>query len=306
MKIIILFIGIFFFINARAQSLLIDSVITKASLQYTISALANDSMKGRLTGTSQLKDAANFISNHFKNAGLKYLAGNDMYFSYYPFVLNKTTFEAINVIGALPGNTNNDTIVIISAHYDHIGYRQYEGRKFTDTVFNGANDNASGVALLIELVKYYSTIKTNKYTILFIAFSGEELGLLGSADIASTIKPSLINAVINFEMMGRTLNNWTKKCMVIAKNPKSIIMKLNAALYPEKKFFINDSFPEENLFTRSDHYSFRKVIHSFSLMTTSPKDKYYHSLNDEIANIDFDFLLSTTKKVAVACEVFIK
>jgi Peptidase family M28 len=306
MKIIYLLLCNFFCVNIKAQTVLIDSIITKASLQYSIATLSNDSMKGRLTGTTQAKNAAIFIANQFKNAGLKPLAGNDKYFSYYSSVFDKMPFEAINVIGALQGNRSADTIVILSAHYDHIGTRQFNTYDQSDSIFNGANDNASGVAAIIELAKYYSLLKENKYTTLFIAFSGEELGLLGSADVAATINLSFVNAVINFDMIGRPISNWTKKCMVIAQNVKPILKKLNSKIYPDKNFFIADRFPDENLFKRTDHYSFRKVKNCFSLSTTSPKDEYYHTVKDEINTIDFDFLLSTTRKIALACEIFIK
>jgi len=88
-------------------------------------------------------------------------------------------YDGINVMGALKGNESADSIVVFSAHYDHIGMDQ-PGYYVEDSVYNGANDNASGVSTIIELAKYYSALKGNKYTILFIAFSGEEMGLLGS------------------------------------------------------------------------------------------------------------------------------
>ena len=306
MKILLSYAFIFLFFNVRAQTLSIDSIITKSSLHYSIAALANDSMKGRLTCTTQATAAANFIATRFKDAGLKPLAGNDKYFSYYPLILDKDRWEAINVIGAIPGETSSDTMVVFSAHYDHIGTRQSNGDDRGDSIFNGANDNASGVALLIELAKYYATIKNNKYALVFIAFSGEELGLLGSADAATAINPSFVNAVINFDMMGRPINNRTKKCMVIAKDAKPILKKLNSQLLIEKNFFIADRFPNENLFARSDQYSFRKVKTCFGIIATPPQDEFYHTVHDEIDTIDFDFLLSSTKKIALACEAFIK
>ena len=304
MKFLIPYIFASLFLNVRAQT--IDDIITKSSLYYSIAALSNDSMKGRLTCTPQATAAATFIASRFKDAGLNPLAGNDKYFSFYPLILNKHSFEAINVVGAIPGKTNSDTIVIFSAHYDHIGIKQTNVGYIGDSVFNGANDNASGISVLIELAKYYAAIKTNKYTILFIAFSGEELGELGSADMATRVNPSLVNAVINFDMMGRPINNWTKKCMIIAQNPKPIIKKLNSQLKDEKHFFINDMFPNENLFARSDQYSFRIVKNCFGITATSPEDEFYHTVKDEIDTIDFDFLLSNTKKIAAACEVFLK
>ncbi len=296
--------------TSRSQSISIDSIITKASLKFTVSALAHDSMRGRFTAMSETKDAANFIATRFKDAGLSTLAGKNGYFDYYPLKFkndNDTTLvEAINVLGEIRGTENSDSVVIFCAHYDHIGVEDLILKNGTDSIYNGANDNASGVALLIELAKYYATLKTNRYTLVFIAFSGEELGLFGSAHTASNMDQSFIRAVINFDMVGRPIDKWNKKCMVVAEQPKPIIKTLNDQIRPQKSFFTGDHYPEENMFSRSDHYSFTKVKNRVFLTASSPYDKYYHTLKDEVDTIDFDFLLLTTKNIAKACKVFLQ
>jgi Zn-dependent M28 family amino/carboxypeptidase len=175
-----------------------------------------------------------------------------------------------------------------------------------DSVFNGANDNASGVALLIELAKYYAALKINRYTLIFVAFSGEEQGLLGSAYMASNMDQSFVHAVINFDMVGRPVDAFSKYCMVIAEKARPVIRRLNAEINSKKAFFIGDSYPGQSLFTRSDHYSFDKVSTRIFFTTSSPSDQYYHTLKDELETIDFDFLLTTTKYIGTACKIFIK
>ncbi|MEO7763943.1 MAG: M28 family peptidase [Ferruginibacter sp.] len=295
-------------ITTRSQTTFADSIITKASLQFTISALAHDSMKGRLTATPESKNAANFIAQRFKMAGLNPLAGNDKYFAWYPIIpeSESQTAIAINVMGAVKGTISPDTCVIFCAHYDHIGINPAVSIFGKDSVFNGANDNASGVALLIELAKYYAALKINRYTLIFIAFSGEEIGLLGSAYTASKINHSYIHAVVNFDMVGRSINRNNKKCMVIAKRSKRVIKKLNAEIYPQKEFFIPDMFPAQDLFTRSDQYSFSDVENNVFFTTSSALDNYYHTLEDEFSTIDFDFLLLVAKNAAQACKIFTK
>jgi len=279
-------------------------------MEYSVAALAHDSMKGRFTGTPEAKKAAAFIAAQFEKAGLKPLAVNNGFFSYYPLkylVKGKTSLiEAINVLGAVEGNINADTIVILCAHYDHIGMERSIWNNSNDSINNGANDNASGIALLIELAKYYTALKNNRYTLVFIAFSGEELGLHGSAHTASQIDQSLVHAVINIDMVGRPISKRYKKCMVITENNDDIIKKLNRQLYPEKNFFIEDAYPLESLFTRSDHYSFSKVKNRIFFTATPPKDEYYHTSGDEYKTIDFNFLLSTTKKIAIASKILIE
>ncbi|HEX2683224.1 MAG TPA: M28 family peptidase, partial [Ferruginibacter sp.] len=185
-------------IAARSQSADLDSIITRSSLQHSIGALAHDSMKGRFTGTPESRKAAEFIAGRFKVAGLFPLAGNENYFAYYPLELESVAVPAINVMGAVKGLVSPDTCVIFCAHFDHIGITQSVSGLSYDSVYNGANDNASGVALLIELAKYYTAQKMNRYTLMFIAFSGEELGLLGSEHTAGGMDLSYIHAIINF------------------------------------------------------------------------------------------------------------
>jgi hypothetical protein len=296
-------------IAAKCQVEFIDSIITKESLEFTVSSLANDSMKGRFTALPQTEKAADFIAARFEEAGLKPLSGNDRFFAYYPLMFKNydeiSLAQAINVLAAIKGTESPDTIVIFCAHYDHIGVKKIVFKNEKDSIYNGANDNASGVALLIELAKYYAALKINKYTLVFIAFSGEELGLLGSAYTASNMDQSLVHAVVNFDMVGRPADNQTKNCMVIAENSKPIIKKLNAEIDSKKAFFVADRFPEEFLFTRSDHYSFDKVKAKVFFTASSPKDEYYHTLRDEFETIDFDFLFTATKNIAIACKIFL-
>lgn len=310
MKIILSILFILIFITGRSQGSFIDSIITKESLKLTVSALCHDSMKGRFTGFRQTKKAAEFIAARFEEAGLKPLAGNDVFFDYYPLKFRKndeiSVGQAINVLGAIKGIESPDTVVIFSAHYDHVGVKNTVLENEKDSVYNGANDNASGVALLIELAKYYATLKINRYTLIFVAFSGEEQGLLGSAYMVSNMDQSFIHAVINFDMVGRPVDALSKYCMVIAEKARPVIRKLNAEINSKKAFFIGDSYPGLSLFTRSDHYSFDKVSTRIFFTTSSPSDQYYHTLKDGLETIDFDFLFTTTKNIAKACKIFIK
>jgi aminopeptidase YwaD len=108
-------------------------------------------------------------------------------------------YQTQNVIGRIKGTSKTDSLIVLSAHYDHLGIM---GKK---TFFPGANDNASGIAMLLELAKYYS-IKKNKpkYDILFIAFGAEELGLIGSSYfVKHPVTPLLrIKFMLNFDLAG--------------------------------------------------------------------------------------------------------
>ncbi|MCW3094130.1 MAG: peptidase, partial [Ferruginibacter sp.] len=121
--------------------------------------------------------------------------------------------------------------------------------------------------------------------------------------------PRTIRAMINLEMLGRPEK---ENCFIVSFRNNAIRKMLNHSLdnYGDsaaKNFFINDPYPDEDLSRRSDHYPFAvKIKNAFTIMGSSPADIYYHSVNDEYQTIDFDFLLKSTRLIAVACEQFTK
>ena len=200
--------------------------INEKHIKKDISYLASDKLKGRGTSSTEEKIAATYIASSFKKSGLV-PKGNDSYF--YNFVFKKnsnphdTTLvniperKGINVIGFLDNSAVNT--IVIGAHYDHLGLG-YDHNSLDanpeDKIHNGADDNASGTSGVLALAKYFSenNVKEN-YNFLFICFSGEELGLLGSKKWCDnpTIDLTKINYMINMDMIGR-LNDSTKKLLI--------------------------------------------------------------------------------------------
>lgn len=295
-----------------AQSL-VDSIITLEKLQKDVSVLAADSLEGRLFGSAGADKAATYISNRFKEIGLKPL---DIYGGFSMPVNGSLG----NIIGAIPGKSRAKEIVIFSGHYDHVGllgkaesYMQNKVRpkKTKDSIFNGANDNASGIAFLLALAEYLVLENKNEKTIIFIAFTGEEQGFIGSKSFAATISnPASIKAVINFDMVGIPFN---KKggAFVAGNNTAAIIGLFNKTIRSNykttpKNFFVHDPFPLQQLDSRSDHVPFQELgIYAVSIMSTSPYNDYYHTVNDEIQTLDFPFLLKFTKVMAHAVTALI-
>lgn len=176
-----------------------------------IAVLAADSLEGRGTATPGEYKASRYIADWFKKAGLEAKGGNGSFFEPFGVVLHFAGVPhqatARNVVGYLD-NQAKQTIVI-GAHYDHLG-RGYQSGSLTpeseNVIHNGADDNASGVAGLIELARHFSGNKVKeKYNFLFIAFSGEELGLLGSKFFADhpTIPMESVAMMVNMDMVGR-------------------------------------------------------------------------------------------------------
>jgi len=295
---------------AVAQPALIDSIIAPSSLQYLVETLAHDSMQGRLTGSKEAAQAAYLIADEFRKAGALPLAGNDGYImSFY------SKFGGIlNVIAALPGKSKAQELVLFSAHYDHVGTTSSRTSKLPekgnpgkdDDIYNGANDNASGVSGLIHLARYFAHAKNNERTLIFIAFSGEELGLIGSQRMARSFNPKVVMAMINMDMIGRGILN-SNHPFITGSDRSNLLSILNKKLHEldheyGKSFFKPDHFITEKLFKRSDNFWFAvNGIPAHTIMTSSPFDIYYHSLNDEADKLDYELMAKVVKAIALGC-----
>ena len=281
--------------------------INESLVKKHIYTLANDSMQGRKAGTEGIEKAAKYIESQFKKIGLKYFNNNSFRqtFKYKnKRSRNQEELNLFNVIGFLEGNEKKDEIVVISAHYDHLGMKSSGAG---DLIFNGANDNATGVAAVLALAEYFKSKNNNSRSILFIAFTAEEMGLVGSNYFGKTISPESIVAGINIEMIGKESpfgpntawltgfqrSNFGK---IIQKNLSSSEFKI----YP-------DPFISYRLFFRSDNASFAKLgipAHTFS---TSPMDKDldYHKVTDEASTLNMKTITQTIKAIAIGTKSII-
>ena len=301
-------------IAVKAQKTLTDSLFHPDSLKYWVNLLADDSLKGRFSGTKESFTAANAISQGFIKAGIKPLAGNEGYF----MSLGK---YGNNVVGGLQGKSMAGQVIIFSAHYDHIGtlasnpHPNMGGKAFVedgDEIYNGANDNASGVSALIALAKYFARMNMHERTLLFIAFAAEEQGLLGSQYMASQFEPDSIVAVINIEMIGRK-NAGSGNPFITGQDYSDLqkILNKNLQQYNSKKygkvFFGGDRFFDHALFMRSDNYpfAFRKVP-AHTISTTSPLDEFYHNLNDEPGTLDYKLMSRIVEAIAISTTGLVK
>lgn len=297
-----------FFVHGQLH--LADSLIQKLSLQETVSYLSADKLKGRFTGSEGATEAATYIAGKFAELGLVPLINKQSFYDSFPAENYGRKFIGVNVIGSIPSTVANDTMIIFSAHYDHIGQANDlpMNKDYTknDDIFNGANDNATGVAAMLELAKYYAAKKLNRYNLIFIGFAGEELGMVGSAHVADSLNAKFIKAVINLEMLGRPAYN---NCYIISIGNNKVRNLLNGRLKKaglvKKNFFGNDPYYNEDLAHRSDHFPFAvKINNAFTIMASSPNDRYYHTVDDTFETIDFDFLLKATRLIAIATEGF--
>ena len=193
--------------------------ITAQEVAEHVAYLSSDEMKGRETGTAEEAAAANYIADLFRAYGLDPAGEEETYLQ--EFTVNMSVLDnphasdddstadkriAKNVAALLQGIGDSEEVIIIGAHYDHLGMGEFGSLSSADEprIHNGADDNASGTAGLLELAQYFSENRPET-DILFLAFSGEEMGLLGSQYYVDnpTVDLEHALAMINMDMIGR-------------------------------------------------------------------------------------------------------
>ena len=282
--------------------------IKVANLKKHITFLASDDLRGRAPGTDGEMEAAAYIEGFFKKYKLVpkgdkiELANNQKqvktpeysYFQAFEYKQNDNPHgqetEGIarkgkNIIGFLDNGAEHT--IVIGAHYDHLGDDGRGSSLDPDPIghiHNGADDNASGVAGVLELARIYSTNKQKEaYNFLFVAFSAEEAGLIGSKYLTnhSPIALDRVQLMMNMDMIGR-LNDSTMKLMVYGVGTSPIFVPM-LSNFQHKPFTI---LTDSSGVGPSDHTSFYlknvPVLHFF---TGQHRD--YHKPSDDVSKINF-------------------
>lgn len=248
--------------------------------------LSSDEMEGRQPGSAGMEKAASYIENYLKSAGIKpYFAS-----SYRdPFMVKGT--ETYNIVGLIESAQKTDEYILLSAHYDHIG----KINSTSDSVYNGANDNASGVTAVLEIAKELRDKELNK-NIIVALFSGEEEGLLGSKHLAAKLKADNMDLkyVINFEMIGKALTTGPDKVYITGFDKSNFSEAVNQVLDREFITYLEEE-NQYQLFYRSDNFPFYEEfnIPAHTISTFDFKNyKYYHELQDEADELDPEHIYS--------------
>jgi len=210
-----------------------------------------------------------------------------------------------NVVGVLPGKSKPDEYVIFSGHYDHLGVGSpQEGMPHdaSDSIYNGANDDAAGSTAVIMLAKYFKKLNNNERTIIFTTFVAEELGGFGAKYFSKQLAPEKVIAMFNLEMIG-TESKWGKNSAYITGYEKSnmgAILQKNLEGTAFK--FYPDPYPEQDLFYRSDNATLAKLGVPAHTISTSKMDSEpnYHKASDEIETLDIDNMTEIIKAIAIS------
>ena len=241
-----------------------------------------------------------------KNSSVIFVLTDTNPVKYYFDIKNKiTTVLLTNIVGVLPGKNKKDEIVIFSAHYDHLGTAKPNATG--DSVYNGANDDAAGTTAVIMLANYFSKLKDNARTIVFVAFTAEEIGGFGSQYFSKQIDADKVVAMFNLEMIG-TESKWGKNSAYITGYERSDfgnILQKNLAGTPFH--FEPDPYPTQNLFYRSDNATLAALGVPAHTISTSKMDNElnYHKLSDEVGTLDMDNMAEVIKAIALSSKSII-
>lgn len=279
-----------FLLSLLASTVLSQDVVARR-LEANVRFLASDALEGRGTPGRGLDLAAEYIASELREAGADPVDGS--YFLTYPYTDRRSGQESSvrNVIGLIPGSDPKlkDTYVVVSAHYDHLGVRQGEG----DQIFNGANDDASGVAGVLEVARTLSALpKKPKRTVVFLFFWGEERGLLGSRAYCTAPKLPLKNtiAMVNLEQIGRTDDTEGPRVgefNITGFDFSSLSQELKAAAAKEGVKVTKHERLSDVYFAASDNQAFANAGVPAHTVSTSYQFPDYHRAGDHWEKLDY-------------------
>jgi len=287
--------------NALKSDQDINSIITSAYVDRLIKTLSSDEMEGRRTFSPGIDKAATFIESEFKEIGLLPLEGESGYRQSFLHE-GKSLF---NVAGMIPGKSKQKELVVFSGHYDHLGIVKAVGQ---DSIANGADDDASGVTAMIALAKYYKALNNNERTLIFVAFTAEEIGGFGSKHFSKKLNPDDVVAMFNIEMIGKDSKFGPNTAFITGFDKSDFGKILQKNLAGTEFSFHPDPYPKQNLFYRSDNATLAALgvpAHTISTCQID-KDDLYHTVKDEYSSLDTQNILSTIKGIAKSAISIVK
>ena len=301
--------------SASSSNDFINSISIE-DLRANLNVIAADSMEGRDTGSIGQKKAGRYIIDFYKKHGIGFPKGATDYYQHIPAAYlnakyNENLPDSENIWAFIEGSEKPDEIVVVSAHYDHVGMR---GGK----VYNGADDDGSGTVAIMEIAAAFQKAKNEghgpKRSILILHMTGEEHGLHGSRYYSEHPLFPLANTVadVNIDMIGRrdTLHKDTNKYVYLIGSDylSSDLYNICEDVNKKYKFLdidykYNDKNDPERFYYRSDHYNFAKNgIPVVFIFNGTHED--YHQPTDEVSKIEFDALTTRTKYAfAIAWEI---
>ena len=277
--------------------------VAEENVIKTLSYLTSDELEGRDSGSEGIEKAAVYLENLLQENGIK------PYFKTYRDTLSNFDKPAFNIVGYIEGTDKKlkNEFVVIGAHYDHIGMLQNGVNG--DVIVNGANDNATGTTAVTEVAKYFAKFKNNKRSVLFVFFSAEEKGLLGSKHLAAKLKEQKMDLyfMFNFEMIGVPMKDKGMDFYLTGFGKSNMATTMNE--YAGEKLV--GYLPIETkymLFRASDNYPFFTEF-NVPAQTVSTFDfenfQFYHQPDDEFELMDTKHMTKVISKTIPVLEKMI-
>ena len=281
--------------------------ISESSLKENLTVIASDEMQGRDTGSEGQKKAGRYLISQYQKQEIPFPKGATDYYQKVPAAYlnaqdNENLPDSENIWAFVEGSEKPDEIVVVSAHYDHIGMKDGE-------IYNGADDDGSGTVAILEIAKAFQKAKKDghgpKRSILFLHVTGEEHGLHGSRFYSENPLFPIKNTVadVNIDMIGRRDDlHKDSNDYIYLIGSDYLSSELYAICESENKKFVNltldykfnDRKDPNRFYYRSDHYNFAKngipVVFLFNGVHAD-----YHQKTDEVDKIEFDALTKRTK-----------
>lgn len=293
--------------KVKVESSRYFSSISTARLKTNLTIIASDEMEGRDTGTEGQKKAGRYIIDFYKKQGIGFPKGATDYYQPIPAAYlnakrNENLKDSENIWAFIQGSEKPEEIVVLSAHYDHIGIKN-------GVVHNGADDDGSGTVALMEIAAAFQKAKNEghgpKRSVLILHVTGEEHGLHGSRYYSENPLFPIANTVadVNIDMIGRRdefhkdSNNYVYLIGsdFLSTDLYNVCEDMNnkyKLLTIDYRF--NNKTDKKRYYYRSDHYNFaKKGIPSVFLYSGEHED--YHKSTDDVEKIEFDALTTRTK-----------
>ncbi|TPE44347.1 M20/M25/M40 family metallo-hydrolase [Pontibacter mangrovi] len=208
--------------------------------------------------------------------------------------------QLTNVAGMIEGK-RKDEFVVFSGHYDHIGIQEaVDG----DSIANGADDDAAGTTAMMLLADYYKQQPQPERTLLFVAFTAEEIGGFGSRYFSEQLNPDQIVAMFNIEMVGKPSKFGPNSAYLTGFERSDLGQLMQKRLEGTTYSIHPDPYPEQNLFYRSDNATLARLgvpAHTISSVQID-QDKTYHTVNDELEQLNMEHLTNMIRAIALASE----
>ncbi len=273
--------------NNEKRGLLFDSAL----VVQTLKTLSSDEYEGRQYGTKGYELTKSYINNQFEKIGLEKFG--DSYEHSFNFKTKSGEFEGKNLVGFIKGTELPESYLVLGAHYDHVG--MHDGK-----IFNGADDNASGVGGLLGIAKYFSQ-NPPKHSLIFISFDAEEVGLQGSYQIVKKFPVDLssVKFMLNMDMISQN-----SKGEIYASGTNHYpsllpVLKKADEENPNISILYGHDQPQsisktQDWTSSSDHAAFHKAEIPYIYFGVEDH-QHYHKSTDTFETIDLDFYMNSVK-----------